>query len=111
MTDPYADTYASHGPSSVARKGDRLLRGPLPPTQSVNEYLHAMREEWDNLTIAERIESVRASLLFIADPVSQLDEFDHSTLADLTLGELYHARLVLLRLLPHLTAADPGERP
>lgn len=110
MTDPYAVTYASHGPSSVARKGDRLLRGPLPPTQPVNEYLHAMREDWDNLTTAERVEAVRGSLLFIADPVSQLDEFDHSTLADYTLGELYHARLVLMRLLPHLIAATESER-
>jgi hypothetical protein len=110
VDDSDAATYASHGPSSVARKGDRLLRGPLPPAQPVNEYLHAMREDWDNLTNAQRVENVRASLLFIADPVSHLDEFDHSNLADLTLGELYHARLVLLRLLPHLTVAADAER-
>lgn len=105
MVNDDALTYASHGPSSVARKGDRLLRGPLPSTQPVNEYLHAMREDWDFLTIAERVETVRGSLLFIADPVSELDEHDHVTLADYTLGELYHARLVLLRLLPLLIGA------
>lgn len=103
-------TYVSHGLSSVARKGERALRGPLPPTQPVNEYLHAMREDWDVLTIAERVETVRAALLFIADPVSQLYEHDHDTLADYTLGELYHARLVLLRLLPHLIAAATERR-
>ena len=97
--------YASHGPSSVARRGERKLRGPLPASQPVNEFLEVMREDWDLLTIAERIETVRGALLFIADPVSQLDEHDHDTLAGHTLGELYHARLVLLRLLPHLIAA------
>jgi hypothetical protein len=98
-------TYASHGLSSAARKGDRALRGPLPPTQPVNASLHAMREDWDLLTIPERVDRARAELLFIADPVSQLDEHDHDTLADYTLGELYHARLVLLRLLPLLIEA------
>ncbi|MFC5931533.1 hypothetical protein D6T64_04165 [Cryobacterium melibiosiphilum] len=65
-----------------------------------------MREDWGNLTAAERVETTRAALLFIADPVSELDEYDHDTLADYTLGELYHARVVLLRLLPHLIAAE-----
>lgn len=105
MNEDDALTYASHGPSSVARKGDRLLRGPEPPTQPVNWHLHAMREDWDLLTVSERVEAVRGSLLFIADPVSHLDEHDHVTLADYTLGELYHSRLVLQRLLPHLIEA------
>jgi hypothetical protein len=104
-------TYASHGTDSAARKGDRFLRGPLPPTQPVNEFFHAMREDWDNLTHTQRVDNVRASLLVIADPVSELNDFDRSTLAGLTLGELYHARLVLLRLLPYLTAATDVERP
>ena len=64
-----------------------------------------MREDWDLLTVSERVEAVRGSLLFIADPVSHLDEHDHVTLADYTLGELYHSRLVLQRLLPHLIEA------
>ena len=98
-------TYASHGLTSAARRGGRLLRGPLPATQPVNEFLHSMREEWDSLTTAQRVERVRQELLFIADPVAQLDEDDHYTFADLTLGELYHARLVLVRLLPHLISA------
>nr|WP_181716205.1 hypothetical protein [Cryobacterium sp.]QJS06007.1 hypothetical protein [Cryobacterium sp.] len=76
-----------------------------PPVQPVNEYLNAMREDWHILTVAERVEAVRGGLLFIADPVSQLDEHDHDTLADYSLGELYHARLVLLRLLPYLIEA------
>lgn len=59
----------------------------------------------------QRVENVRASLLFIADPVSELNDFDRSTLAGPTLGKLHHARLVLLRLLPHLTAATDVERP
>ncbi|WP_255411366.1 hypothetical protein [Cryobacterium sp. Y50] len=37
--------------------------------------------------------------------MSQLDEHDHDTLFDYTLGELYRARVVLLRLLPRLIAA------
>ena len=102
-------TYASHGLSSVARKGERLLRGSSPPAQAVNEFLHAMREDWDLRTSAQRIETVRWALLFIADPVSQLDEYDHDTWSDCTLGELYHARLVLLRLLPHLVAAASSQ--
>lgn len=79
MNEDDALTYASHGPSSVARKGDRLLRGPEPPTQPVNWHLHAMREDWDLLTVSERVEAVRGSLLFIGDPVSHLDEHDHVT--------------------------------
>ena len=102
-------TYASHGAGSVARKDGRLLRGPLAPTQPVNGYLESLREDWDLLTIAERLEDTRRDLLFIADPVSQLDEYDHVTLADYTLGELYHARLVLLRLLLHLIAAADND--
>lgn len=104
-------TYASHGPGSVARKGDRLLRGSMTPEQPVNEYLEAMREDWNLLTAAERVERVRSDLLFIADPVSELNEYDHDTLAGYTLGELYHARHVLTRLLPHLVeaASSPNE--
>lgn len=98
-------TYASHGPLSVARKGERVLRGSLPPVQPVNQFLEVMREDWDSLTVAQRIADVRVSLLLIADPVSALDEHDHETLADYTLGELYHARLVLLRLLSVLIDA------
>lgn len=102
---PAATTFASHGPGSVARKNGRRVRGGADPNQPVNDFLDCMRVDWDSLTIAERIVDVRRSLLFIADPVSDIDEFGHP-LGSYTLGELYHARVVLLRLLPHLVEAN-----
>lgn len=112
-TDPHlippATTFASHGPGSMARKIGRRIRGEAAPNQTVNELLENLREDWDLLTAAERIAKVHQSLLFIADPVSELDEFGH-VLSDYTLGELYHARVVLLRLLPYLITADTAER-
>lgn len=103
-------TYASHGPDSAARRGDLYLRGSLRPMQPVNEFLHCMRDGWDRLTAAQRAERVRQDLLFIADPVTHLEWNDPLAFADLTLGELHHARAVLLRLLPHLVAAARAEQ-
>jgi len=45
------------------------------------------------------VQRVRNDLLFLADPVSSLSDLDDDTLAGYTLGELYHARLVLMRWL------------
>lgn len=104
-----ATTFASHGPCSVARKDGRRIRGEAAPSQPVNKLLESLREGWDLLTVAERIAEVHQMLLFIADPMLDIDEFGH-VLSDCTLGELYHARVVLLRLLPHLITADTADR-
>lgn len=64
-----------------------------------------MREDWDEHDAAGRVEYIRGQLELIEHPIELLDEFDHVTHADLTLGELYHARKVLTRLLPFMIDA------
>lgn len=103
-----AATYASHGEMSVASVQGRTVRGPKPPLQPVNEFLESMREDWDDHDAAGKVEYIRSQLRVIANPVDLLDEFDHTTCADYTLGELYHARVVLTRLLPFMVEA--GQR-
>lgn len=102
---PDSLTYASHDRMSVARKGERLIRGDMSAVQPVNGFLDAMREDWADSSPAERIDYIHRELAVLADPLSLLDENDHITCADYTLGELYHARLVLTRLLPFMIAA------
>lgn len=103
--NPDASTFASHGETSVARIAGREIRGPLRPRQPVNEFLHVMREDWDELDAAGRVEYIRGQLELIEHPLDMLDDFDHVTSADYTLGELYHARKVLTRLLPFMVEA------
>lgn len=74
------------------------------PINPVNNVLAGMREFWPGMTVEEKLTQLRGELLFLADPVSHMDEHDHVTLADLTLGELYHARVVITRLLAWMQA-------
>lgn len=103
--NPDAVTYASHGEWSVASIGGRQVRGRKPPTQPVNTFLEVMREDWDQHDASGRVEYIRGQLELIEHPLDMLDEFDHVTNADYTLGELYHARKVLTRLLPFMVEA------
>ncbi|GAA1227374.1 hypothetical protein GCM10009587_35180 [Microbacterium maritypicum] len=103
--NPDALTFASHDQMSVARKGDRLIRGKHPVTQPVNAFLDAMRIDWADHSVTERADYVRRELAILRDPLGLLDEDDHVTFAELTLGELYHARIVLTRLLPFMVEA------
>src|SRR5690606_34829590 len=77
--NPDAITSASHGETSVARIAGRETRGPLRPRQPVNEFLHAMREDWDELDAAGRVEYIRGQLELIEHPLDMLDDFDHVT--------------------------------
>lgn len=85
--------------ASIDRSHRRRPEPFQAATHEINSFLDAEREDWHLLTLDERIERVRAELLFLADPVSALDENDHDTLAGYTLGELYHARMVFQRWL------------
>lgn len=63
----------------------------------------------DQHDAAGRIEYIRGQLELIEHPLDLLDEFDHVTYADYTLGEQYHATKVLTRLLPFMIDAAQRE--
>lgn len=93
-SDRVEQCYSSADEGSVAPR----RRNGAPTINPVNDFLAAMREEWFWKSNEEKLRLLRHELLFIADPVSHLDEYDHVTLSGLSLGELYHARLVIHRL-------------
>ena len=101
MNDDLNQCYASadEGSNAPHRRGGAPLHNP------VNNVLSSLREMWPDYTTEEKLTALRQELLFLADPVSSMNEFDHITMADLTLGELYHARLVMTRLLTWLEQA------
>ena len=106
--DPGAQTFASHGVTSVARRSvdGPTIRGDRPPRQATNSFLWAMREDWAAHTTAERIHYVHSQLNVLRDPLEYLDP---EVWSDLSLAELHHAREVLTRLLPFLIGAANAE--
>lgn len=105
--DPDAQTFASHGVTSVARLSadGPLIRGDRPPHQATNSFLWAMREDWAAHTTAERIHYVHAQLNVLRDPLTLAPD----VWGDLTFAEMHHAQKVLTRLLPFLIGAANAE--
>ena len=100
----------------------RINRGPqflaaCPPDAEGRAVYAALRQRWRFgrrgvlLMAPGLVESpqLRAWLRSVGFRTRGVAGWCSATL-DLTLGELYHARLVLLRLLPHLTVAADAER-